>query len=258
MLCSIFVHLKGLRSKKVHARGKKQSRCHSQNNLKKDFPPCFSQSVITCKCHDHLSPARRRVQITQAWFCASQQGVSGKRNQGRYVQREEWHYCLRLVAECRILLTFGIWRRIKLAATQGLAPAFDTPGQGGAWTTLRLMHLSPNTDTRGLKFQFCDIYLKLMTVIGRSSVTLSFCCRSWRRKMQRCNSWYIYSRTRLKYRNFAGVFPFNAISASKLNWIVLHLMFGKEETENTSSCRFTSTCRRTFNFYLFPGDGTRF
>lgn len=46
MLCSIFVHLKGLRSKKVHARGKKQSRCHSQNNLKKDFPP-----LLQSKCY---------------------------------------------------------------------------------------------------------------------------------------------------------------------------------------------------------------
>ena len=188
VLCSICVHVKGLWSEKGLTRGKKTKtilllqHCHSQNNVKKDFPPCFSQRVITCKCHDHLSPARRRVQITQAWFCASQQGVSGKRNQGRYAQREEWHYCLRLVAECRILLTFGIWRRIKLAAAQGLAPAFDTPGQGGAWTTLRLMHLSSNTDTRGLKFQFCDIFLKLMNIIGGSSVTLSFCCGSWRKK----------------------------------------------------------------------------
>lgn len=94
-----------------------------------------------------FSSARSWVQITQAWFCTAQQGGSGKEIQRRYVEREEWHYCLRLVAECRILLTFGIWHSIRLAGTQGLAPAFDMPGQGGTWTTLCLLHLSTDTHT---------------------------------------------------------------------------------------------------------------
>lgn len=34
-------------------------------------------------------------------------------------------YCLQLVAECRILLTFGIWLCVRLAGTQVLPPAAD-------------------------------------------------------------------------------------------------------------------------------------
>lgn len=120
---------------------------HLQCKLKekKGLSPLAVKRVITSKWRDHLSPACSWVQNTQAWFCVAQQGGSGKENQSRYVEREEWDYCLWLVTECRILLTFGIWQRISLAAAQGLAPAFDMPGQGGVWTTLCLTHPQART-----------------------------------------------------------------------------------------------------------------
>lgn len=46
------------------------------------------------------------------------------------------HYCLQLVAECRILLTFGIWLCVRLTVKQVLAPAADIPGKEGMWVTL--------------------------------------------------------------------------------------------------------------------------
>ncbi len=120
----------------------------------KNFPLVQWKVLLHANVTIIFSPAHPWVQITQAWFCASQQEGSGKENQSRYVQREEWHYCVWLVAECRILLTFGIWHSIRLAGTQGLAPAFDMPGQGGTWTTLCLMHLSTNTHTQIWKLEF--------------------------------------------------------------------------------------------------------
>lgn len=61
--------------------------------------------------------------VAQAWFCAALQGGSGKKTRSRYVDCEEKDYCLRLVAECGILLTFEVWHWIRLAERRGLAPA---------------------------------------------------------------------------------------------------------------------------------------
>lgn len=86
--------------------------------------PSACESDITCKCHHHLPSARSGGQDTQAWFCAAQQGGSGKENRSRCVPREEWHHCLRSAAECRVVLTFRIWLNIRPAGTRGLAAAW--------------------------------------------------------------------------------------------------------------------------------------
>lgn len=117
------------------------------------------------------------VQITQAWFCASQQGVSGKENQRKYVRRGEWHYCAPLVAESRILLTFGIWHSIKLAWAQGLAPACDKEerGQPRVWGAYLETHVC--RWKKGKRFEWfiilqqCNIFSKVRFEISNNQWT---------------------------------------------------------------------------------------
>lgn len=76
---------------------------------------------------DTFGPLVRRI---PALFGVVQQSCSEKGELGRYVQGEEWHHCVLLVEECRILFIFKIWYIISLVGAQGLAPVFDMPWQG--------------------------------------------------------------------------------------------------------------------------------
>ena len=78
-----------------------------------------------------LSPGSfPRFKIHKPSFVSAQQGDSGEEIQSKYVdcgkkkleKKNGTIVLLWLVAECRILLTFGIWQGVRLADGQGLAP----------------------------------------------------------------------------------------------------------------------------------------